>query len=222
MTTKTLNRSSMLLIISGILLVIGVLFHPDMSEPGYAAAPGWIPVHIIMGFSTLFGFAGLAALLAVMNLNIRPFGRTAFGLALLGNLLLTGIMFFFEASVLPVLARNQEYLPLLSENGPLMTGPLGTMIGISMFIASLGYLLLAGYLVSSRTISLVNGILFLGAPLLLFTPPLPSAAGTIGGLLLGAAIIWLGVSVRMGLAHLSLASSLRIQDECFSHVGGHA
>ncbi len=222
MTTKMLNRSSMLLIISGILLAIGVLFHPDMSEPGYAATRAWMPVHIMMGFSTLFGFAGLAALLAVMNINISSFGRAAFGLAMLGNLLLTGIMFFFEATVLPVIARSPEYQPLLSETGPLLSGPLGTMIGISMLIAALGFLLLAGYLVSSRTIPVVNGILFLGAPLLMFTPPLPSAVGTVGGLLFGAAIIWLGVSVRMGLAHLSLASTLRIQDECFSHVGGHA
>ena len=36
MTQKTLNRSSMLLIISGLLLAVGMLFHPDMANPDAA------------------------------------------------------------------------------------------------------------------------------------------------------------------------------------------
>jgi hypothetical protein len=121
-----------------------------------------------------------------------------------------------------VLARFPEYQVLLVEGGPLMAGYLGTMIAISMFISALGYLVLAGYLVSVRTISPVNGILFLGAPLLMFSPPLPFVLGTLGGFMLAVGVIWLGISIRVGIAHLSLASTLRIQDECFSHVGGHA
>jgi hypothetical protein len=222
MTTKTIKWSSILLIISGVLLAVAMLFHPDMAKPDYATKSAWVPVHVLLGISALLGLVGLAGLYAVMNLKITVFGRAAFGLAMLGSLLLTGIMFFVEASVLPVLARNPVYQPLVSQSGPLMTGALGTAIGISMLIAAVGFLFLAGYLVVTKTISFANGVLFIGAPLLVFTPPLTIAFGIIGGLLLGAAITWLGVSSLRGTAHQSLAQLLQIQDECFAHVGGHA
>jgi hypothetical protein len=173
----------------------------------------------MLGFSTLFGLIGLAGLFAVMNLKMRPFGRAGFALAMLGNVLLTGIMFFFEASVLPFLARNPSLQYLAEPDGPLMTGAAGTAIGISVFIAAIGYLLLAGYLVMTRTITPANGILFIGAPLVLFSPPLTFSFGVIGGLLLGAGVTWLGISVRIGTAHESLASSLHVQDECLAHLG---
>ena len=209
----------MLLILSGILLALGMIFHPGMAAPDYAATPAWAPVHMLLGFSALFGLAGLAGLFGVMNVNLRFLGKAAFGLALLANVLLTGLMFFVEASILPVLARDAAYQPLASLNGPLMTGALGTAIGITMVIAAAGYLLVAWYLVDSRMISVANGILFIGAPLLVFSPPLSFGFGVIGGLLLGAGIAWLGISIRVGLAHRSLESTLRVQDECLAHLG---
>lgn len=219
MTSKTLNRSGLLLILSGILLALAVIFHPGMSEPGYAASASWIWVHVLLGFSALIGLSGLAGLFAVMNLKMRPFGRAGFALAMLGNILLAGIMFFFEATVLPVLARDPSLRMLTDPSGPLMTGAVGTAIGISLFVAAVGYLLLAGYLLLTRTISPANSILFIGAPLFLFTPPLPFSFGVVGGLLLSAGLVWLGVSVRSGTAHDSLASSLHLQDECLAHLG---
>lgn len=219
MTSKTLNRSSLLLIISGILLAGAMIFHPDMGRPGYAAAASWVPVHIALGFSTFFGLIGLAGLFSVMNLRIRRFGKAAFALAMTGNLLLTGILFFVEAAILPVLARNPAYQPLLNPGSPLMTGGLGTAIGISLIITALGDLLLAWHLVDTGTISPANGFLFIGAPLIVLTPPLAHAFGVVGGLLLGAGVIWLGFSVRGGRAHAALESSLRVQDECLAHLG---
>ena len=222
MTTKTLNRSSSLLIISGVLLGVGMLFHPDMANPDAATRNAWIPVHVVLGISALLGLVGLAGLYAVLSLNMRTLGRAAFGLAMLANVLLTGMLFFVEAGIVPVLARDSAYRPLLSETGPLLTGGFGLVIVTTMTIAAIGFLCLAGYLMSTKTISLANGLLFLGAPLLAFTPPLPFAFGIIGGVLLGAGITWLGISIRKGTAHDALASSLRMQDECFLHAGGHA
>lgn len=219
MTTKTLNRSSLLLILSGILLGIGMIYHPDTARPDYAATPAWVPVHIMLGLSALFGLGGLAGLFAAMNLKMRTAGRVAFGLAMLGNMLLAGIMFFVQVAILPVLARNPVYRPLVSQSGPLMTGALGTAIGLSMVIAAAGFLLLAWYLVHMKTISLLNGLLFLGAPVFVFTPPLAPAFGVAGGLLLGSALVWLGISVRIGIAHRSLEPDLRVQDECLAHLG---
>lgn len=219
MTSKTLNGSSSLLIISGILLAIGMLFHPDISRPGFATSGAWVPVHLMLGLSALFGLVGLAGLFAVMNLHMRPFGKAAFGLSMLGNLLLTGIMFFVEAAIVPVLARDPAYQPLITAGGPLMSGGLGIAIAISALIAAIGFLAVAWYLVDTRTISIANAALFIGAPMLLFSPPLTPIIGTIGGVLLGAGITWLGFSIRVGVAHRSLESTLRVQDECLTHLG---
>jgi hypothetical protein len=176
-------------------------------------------VHILFGFSALLVLAGLAALFSVMKLDMRPFGRAAFGMVILGNLLMTGIFFFIEAGVLPVLARNPAYQPLLSQGSPLMSGGPGTAIAASMAVTSLGFLLLSWHLLETRTISLPNAILFIGAPLMVFSPPLAPAFETAGGVLLGTAIAWLGISVRLGLAHKRLESRLRVQDECLAHLG---
>lgn len=219
MTSRTLNVSGLLLILSGILLAIATIFRPDISQPGYAASALWVWTNIMLGFSTLFALIGFAGLFAVMNLKIRSFGKTAFALVVVGNVLLTGIFFFVEAAVMPVLARSPELQQLTAPAGPLVTGALGTAIGISLFIAAIGYLLLAGYLVITRTISPANGLLFIGAPLLLFSPPLTFPFGVIGGLLLGAGIAWMGVSARSGVVHDSLISSLHAQDECLAHMG---
>ncbi len=219
MTAKTLSRSSLFFVLSGILLLLGIVFHPDMAQPDYAARSVWVPVHIVLGVSALFGLFALAGLFGVMHLNLGAFGRTAFVLAMLGNVLLIGVMFFVEASVLPVLARDPAYQSLMNPAGPLLAGGLGISIAISMAIAAVGYLLLAWYLASTRTISPVNAILFIGAPLLVFAPPLPHVIGVIGGLLLASAIIWLGYSIRAGVAHRSLVLSIRVQDECLAHKG---
>jgi hypothetical protein len=219
MRSGTLNLSGVFLILSGFMLAAAVLFRPDMSQPGYAASALWVWVNVVLGFSALFGLTGLGGLFSVMNLKIRSFGKAAFALAMLGNVLLVGILFFVEAAVMPVLARDPGLQFLTAPSGLFMTGAIGTAIGASLFIAAVGYLLLAGYLVMTRIISPANGILFIGAPLLLFSPPLIFPFGMIGGVLLGAGIAWLGISARSGVAHDSLSSTLQAQDECLAHMG---
>jgi hypothetical protein len=222
MTSKYLDRSGTLLILAGILIAGSMLFHPDDTQPGFAFNAAWVPVHVLLGIGSLAGMAGLIGLYGVLRGKITAFGNTAFVTALLGSVLFTGLMFFVEATLLPVLASDPAYQPLLSDTGPLMGGPFGIALMTSFAIISLGYVLLAVYLVVSNTISVVNGLLFIGAPLAAFAPPLPFAVGIVGGVLLGVAFLWLGVSIRKGTAHKALESDIRTQEECLVHSGGHA
>ena len=199
-----------------------MLFHPDDSIPANTLRTAWVPVHILLGIAALAGLAGLGGLYFVMNAKLSTFGRVSFGLSLLGTVLLVGVLLFFEATLLPVLARDPAYQPLLSGNGSIMNGPFGYAVWVSMVIVSVGYVLLAIYLVSSKTISIANGLLFIGVPLVSFAPPIPYALEILGGVLFGAALIWLGVSVRRGTAHEALTADLRIQDECIAHAGSRA
>jgi hypothetical protein len=223
MSTKAVKWSNVLLIISGVLLAVPVLFHPDMSKPGYALLGAWVPVHVLLGISTILGLAGLIVLYGAMSPKITVFGHVAFWFTIVGTALLAGLMFFVEIAIVPVLAGSLAYEPLLSETGPLITGAFGVLTLITAVIVAIGFILFGGYLIWAKIISPVNGVLFIiGAPLISFSPPLPYVVMIIGGVLLGIALIWLGVSIRTGRAHDTLEATLRIHDECLAQAGGRA
>lgn len=222
MTTRTINWSGSVLILAGILFAGSMVFHPDDTLPGSFLRTTWVPVHILLGIAAIAAVAGLGGLYTVMSSKLSVFGRVSFGLALLGTVLLVGVMLFFEATLLPALSRDAAYQPLLSGDGPLMNGPLGYLIWATMLIASAGYILLAIYLVASKTISPINGILFIGVPLAAFAPPIPYVLEIAGGVLFGVALLWLGVSIRRGTAHKALEETVRLQDECIAHAVSHA
>jgi len=223
MWTKSVNRSGMLLIIAGILIAGPMLFHPDDSRPDFAFPVVWVPVHVLMGIGALSCLAGLAGLYWTLQGKVTVFGSITFALAILGTILFVGLLFFVEATLLPDLGRDPAYQSLLRDNGPLMGGSFGFAVIASLTLVSLSYLLLAIYLIASRIISVANGLLFIGAPLAAFAPPLPYAVGIFGGVLFGVALIWLGVSIRRGTAHKALEVEMRFEDECLLlHAGGHA
>jgi hypothetical protein len=206
---------------SGVLLAVPMLFHPDMGKPGYALLSAWVPVHVLLGISALVGLAGLIVFYGVVSPKITVVGHVAIWFAIVGTALLAGLVFFVESAIVPVLAGSPAYEPLLSETGPIMAGAFGVLALILMVILTVGYILFGGYLIWAKIISPVNGILFIiGAPLIAFSPPFPYAVGIIGGVLLGIAIAWLGVSIRTGRAHDTLETTLRIHDECLAEAGG--
>jgi hypothetical protein len=222
MSDRLTHWSSTFLILSGILIAVPILFNPDAAQPGFALQQAWVPVHILFGISALFGIAGLSVFYRVLGSRMSKIGHVAFVLVLLGDILLSGLMFFVEAAIVPVLAAHSKYEALMSITGPLMSGTFGAMVTISFAIMGVGFLLLAAYLVATRTISVLNGILFIGAPIAGFAPPFPTMLGLIGGVILGIALIWLGLSIRNGIAHEALAAGFGAYDECFLQAGGHA
>ncbi len=223
MSTKAAKWSSLLLIISGLLTAVPILFHPDLVQPGYALQGTWVPVHVLLGISALVGLAGLFVFYGAMSPKITVVGHVAFWFAIVGTVLLAGLMFFVETAIIPVLAGSPAYEQLLSMTGPLMAGALGSLVMISMVILVIGFIMFGGYLIWAKIISPFNGILFIiGAPLVAFSPPWPHILMIIGGVLFGIAIVWLGVSIRMGRAHDTLESTLRIHDDCLAQAGSRA
>lgn len=223
MLSKSLNRSGILLIIAGILTAGSMIFHPNIGRPGFAMQGAWVSVHVLLGIAALIAILGLAGLYAPLRTKMTFFGQAAFGLAVLGNILIAGLMFFVEATLVPVLSRDPFFQVLLTGTGPLMTGSFGLVITATIIIAAAGWIFLAGYLTGTKTISVTNGLLlFIGAPLTAFSPPLPFSIGLIGGVLFGAGVTWLGLSMLTGTAHEALREMIRLEDECLIQAGGHA
>lgn len=220
MSSKAIKWISLLLMISGLLLAVPILFHPDVSKPGYALTDAWVPVHFLLGISALAGLAGVIVFYGAMSPKITVVGHVAVWFAIVGIALLAGTMFFEEMAIVPVLAGNPAYEPLLSMTGPIMAGTFGILAMISMVILSVGFIMFGGYLIWAKIISPVNGVLFIiGAPLIAFSPPLLLVMMFIGGVLFGVALVWLGVSIRMGRAHDTLEATLRIHDESLAQTG---
>ncbi len=220
MSTKAVKWSSVLLIIGGVLLAVPMLFHPDMGRPGYALVSAWVPVHVLLGISYLAGLAGLIVFYGAVSPKATVFGHVAFWFAIIGTALLSGLMFFVESAIVPFLAGNPAYEPLLAMTGPLMAGAFGACAMISMAIVSVGFILVGAYLIWAKIISPANGVLFIiGTPITAFSPPLPHVWGIIGGVLLGCALVWLGVSIRRGRAHDTLEATLRVHDQCLAEAG---
>ncbi len=220
MSTKAVKWSSKLLIISGLLLAVSIMFHPDLVQPGYALLGAWVPVHVLLGLSALVGLAGLIVFYGAMSPKTTVVGHIAFWFVIVGTVLIAGMMLFVEAGVVPVLASNPAYEPLLSISGPLTAGVFGVMTVIAAVIMAVGFILFSGYLIGAKIISPANGILFImGAPLIALSPPWPYVLMIIGGVLFGIALIWFGVSIRTGRAHDTLESALQIHDECLAQAG---
>ena len=220
MSTKAVKWSSALLIIGGVLLAVPMLFHPDMTTTGYAVKGAWVPVHILLGISSLAVMAGLIVFYGAVSPKTTLFGHVAFWFAIIGTALLSGLMFFVESAITPVLAGNPAYEPLLGMTGPLLTGAFGVYLMVSMAIAAIGFILVGGYLIWAKIISPLNGAFFIiGAPIALFSPPIPYVLGIIGGVLAGGALVWLGVSIQKGRAHDTLEETLRIHDQCLAQAG---
>ncbi len=223
MLTKAVKWSSVLLIISGMLLAVPILFHPDLVKAGYALQRAWVPVHVLLGLSALAGLAGLIVFYVAMSPETTVLGHVAMWFAMVGTVLMAGLMLFVEAAIVPVLASSPAYEPLLSTSGPLTAGVLGILTTVTAVVMAMGFILLGGYLIGAKIISPANGVLFIiGAPLIALSPTWPFALMIIGGVLLGIALVWFGVSIRAGRAHNTLESILRIQDECFAQAGGRA
>jgi hypothetical protein len=220
MSTKAVKWSSVFLIISGLLLAVSILFHPDVVEPGYALLGAWVPVHVLLGMSALVGLAGLIVFYGAMNPKTTMVGHIAFWFAIVGTVLMAGLMLFVEAAIVPVLASSPAYEPLLSMPGPLIAGVFGVLTLITAVILATGFILFGGYLIGAKIISPANGSLFIiGAPLMALSPPWPYVLTIIGGVLFGIALVWFGVSIRTGRAYNTLESTLRIQDECLAQAG---
>src|SRR5574341_1413325 len=92
MSTKAIKWSSLLLIIGGVSLAVPMLFHPDMSKPGYALLSAWVPVHVLFGIGALAGLAGLIVLYGAMSPKITVVGHVAFWFTIAGTALLTGLI----------------------------------------------------------------------------------------------------------------------------------
>ena len=187
---------SLLLIIIGIVLAIAFVLHPDeVNDPNALASPLWGPVHIVFGFGFLALLVGLKAIYYSLEEKVSAIEKLGFGLAYFGSAVASGVMFFVEGIMLPVIAGNAEFAGLLSPTGPLMAGDFAFYLTALFTLISIGFILIGISIFRTKTLPQISGILLFGITLAAFSPPLDKIIGTIGGVAWSIGLIWIGYTL---------------------------
>ena len=187
---------SLLLILIGIVLAIAFALHPDeVNDPNALASPLWGPVHIVFGLGFLALLVGLKAIYYSLGEKVSAIEKLGFGLAYFGSAAASGVMFFIEGMILPVIAGNANYAELLSPTGPLLAGDFGFYLTALFTLISIGFILIGISVFRSKTLPKISGILLFGITLAAFAPPLDKLIGTIGGVAWCLGLIWIGYTL---------------------------
>lgn len=198
---RLIRWSGLALVLAGLSFALFLLLHPYGQLAGAEAArqSTWIPAHTFHFLGALFSLLGLVGLGRLLNGRLNRTGRLGLLLAFVGMAMFTGTG-MITAFLWPVIA---DYAPgFVAADGPMFQDPLTArsiestyvllVLGFGLLGAAIGW---TGLLPRAAGWLLVVGIVLFSAPVEPFGP-LPWLARVAGGLVFGAALIWLGLAVR--------------------------
>lgn len=190
---------SVMLTISGMLLIVWWLLlglsqflgGAGDSLAKLALMPSWLPINILGLISTLLLVLGLIGILIGNSSDLGTFGFLGIVISVTGASLFTALQ-FDETFVWPLLAEHAE--ELLEVQGPMFADPpfyAGYLIMGALF--AIGFIFVAAQSLRRRIFPVVPSVfLLIGAPLFAAGLLVPIIVRTIGVLLLGIALIWIG------------------------------
>jgi hypothetical protein len=211
--SSNLIRWSGLCLVAVGVLIAGLVIHPDIFETPFARAalePTWMTLHLLGLAAAVLSLIGLAGLYAVQTGQLGRLGGAGILLAVPG-LVLTACLAFFEAVIMPVLARADSRL--LAWDGPLL-GLAAFRVGAALALLWPFGLCLVG-IATWRARLFPRGaaaLLAIGAPAFAaFEGPFVPILGVASVLTLAAAHVWLGYAMWAGLGssmrHRAMRSS---------------
>lgn len=194
-TPKLIRWSGIALILAGV-LDLSNLFHPDETDPNALANPAWGPVHVILGIGFLVSLIGLVGLYLRLVEKDWILSTAGFVLAFFSVATVAGLILFLEGFIVPALARSSIAEAALDPAGPVLGGPVIPIFMGAARVFVLGAILLGISIVRSRVLPRWAGVsLAVGAPLWIFSPPLPYVVYLLGGALVSIGYIWSGYAV---------------------------
>jgi hypothetical protein len=197
-SARLMRWSGLALMLAGLLIAIATLFHPSDADPHGFQSVAWTPVHALLIVGAILSLFGLIGLYRAQAARAGALGLAGFVLGLIGTALVVAVL-VIDAFVLPVLAADSAGRVLLDPAGPLFAGALGLVFLLMGVTFALGTILLGFATARASVLPRWAGALILaGGPLLGFTPPLPTSAGIVGALLLGAGYLWAGYAIWAG------------------------
>jgi hypothetical protein len=194
---------SILLAVSGMLLIIWWLLlgltqflrGGGTSLVEIVQMSSWLPVNIVGLLSALLLLAGLMGVLIGKISDLKTLGFLGIMISMSGAALFTAVQ-FDETFVWPLMATHAR--ELLEVDGPMFTNPAFFTTYIVMGILfAVGFVLLSVQSLKRRIFPVVPSVfLLIGAVLFSGGVLVPIAARTVGVLLFGIALIWIGFRNR--------------------------
>ena len=194
-STQLFRWSGIALAGAGLLIGLGFLLHPHISQPHAAEQALWIPAHTILLLSLLLALFGMIGLFLRQSERAGWAGVGGFVLIVAG-IVLTAIAITADAFIFPAIEASASGAALTDPAGPLLNGPLGLMLLGATITFALGAIVVgiatfrAGVL--PRWAAL---LLIVGGPLLAADPFLPQLVVMLGAVLTSASFIWLGIGL---------------------------
>ncbi len=194
-SSKLIRWGGLLVLVAGVLLAFGFIFHPPMDVESMAGTP-WVIDHVVIIASLVFMIPGLFALYA------RQLEETG-GLGLIGSILLfighagfLGVV-YFELFVVPMLAAKT---PEILKDGLIGVGALRVALPVTGVLFILGYLLFGIAMIRARILPRWACVLLMvGAFPVAFKPLLMklglNVVATVGAVIFGLGAGWLGYSL---------------------------
>jgi hypothetical protein len=193
--TKILNIllavSGMLLIVWWLLVGLQWLTASDGSLATLVLTPSWLPINIVGLLSCLLLILGLTGILTGTSSVLGTFGFVGIAISVSGAALFTALQ-FDEAFMWPLLAVHAE--EFLEIDGPMFSDPafsssylvMGVLFAVGFVLLALQSLRRRIFPVIPSLFLLVGSVLFAGGILI------PAMIRTVGVILFGTALIWIG------------------------------
>jgi hypothetical protein len=191
--TRLFRWSGIALTGAGLLIALGFLLHPDISQPHAADQALWVPAHGILLLSLLLTLFGTIGLFLRQSEQAGWAGLSGFVLMVVG-IALTAIAITVDAFIFPVIEASASGAVLTDPAGPLLSGPLGLMLLGATIAFALGAIVLGVATFRAGVLPRWAALLLaVGGPLLAADPFLPQLVVMLGAVLTSASFIWLGI-----------------------------
>ncbi len=194
--SKLTRWSGAVTVLAGVVYLLSRLLHPPGLDAAAVLNSPWMAIHTGLMLGALLLLFGLVGMYAHQRERAGTLGLVGFVVAFLGTGLYVGFM-YYEAYIWPVLAIEAPVL--LEETGPLFAGP--TFLAITLTFTSflLGWVLLGIATMRAGVLPRWGALLvIIGAVPISLVPFFPFVIVTIGGVVFGGGIIWLGYAVWSG------------------------
>jgi hypothetical protein len=193
--TKLFRWSGIALTGAGLLIALGFLLHPDISQPHAAEQAGWVPAHVVLIVSLLLTLFGMIGLFLRQIERIGWLGLGGFVLILTG-VVLTTVAITADAFIFPPIEASAAGAALTDPAGPLLNGPLGLMLVGATITFALGAIILGIATLRAGVFSRWPALLLIvGGPLLAADPLLPQIVVLLGAGLTSASLVWFGLTL---------------------------
>ena len=194
-TTNLIRWSGLICVLAGVLYAVGAFLHPIGETLDAVKHTNWVPSHQVYWVSVLLFHLGLVGLYARLKETAGLLGLVAFILGFIGTSVVSSIL-LLATTILPIIASDA---PTIFEQSMMFPAFVAVVFIMSF---GLGWMLIGLVIMRDKHLPRWSGLLlivgvglFISSEALPFGPTLAHTLVTIGDILFGLGLVWLGYTL---------------------------